>query len=157
MLRRGFVSLLGGGAAVRPLAALAQQAATPLIGFLSSRSEDNSRYVLAAFHKGLNEGGFVEGQNIAIDYRWAQGHYEQLPALATDLVNHGITLLVAVGGEPSALAAKTAALTIPIVFTTGGDPVKIGLVASSQPARRKCYRLQSDDDGTGGQATRTVE
>ena len=130
MLRRGFVSLLGGGAAVRPLAALAQQAATPLIGFLSSRSEDDSRYVLAAFHKGLNEGGFVEGQNIAIDYRWAQGHYEQLPALATDLVNHGITLLVAVGGEPSALAAKTAALTIPIVFTTGGDPVKIGLVAS---------------------------
>ena len=113
-----------------PLLAVGQSQAKPLIGFLSSRSENDSRYVLAAFLKGLNEGGFVEGQNITIEYRWAQGHYEQLPAHAADLVKRGVALLVAVGGEPSALAAKAATLTIPIVFTTGGDPVKIGLVTS---------------------------
>jgi putative tryptophan/tyrosine transport system substrate-binding protein len=93
MRRRALISFLGRATATWPLAALAQQAATPLIGFLSSRSENDSRYVLAAFLKGLNEGGFVEGQNITIEYRWAQGHYEQLPALATDLVNRGIALL----------------------------------------------------------------
>ncbi len=107
-----------------------QQAAMPLIGFLSSRSEKDSSYVLAAFRRGLNEGGFVEGQNIRILYRWAQGQYSRLPAMAADLMEHQIDILVAVGGEPAALAAKAAAPKIPIVFTTGGDPVKIGLVDS---------------------------
>ena len=130
MKRRKFSTLLAGSLLASPLPAVAQSQAKPLIGFLSSRSENDSRYVLAAFRKGLDEGGFVEGQNITIEYGWAQGHYEQLPALAAGLVKRGVALLVAVGGEPSALAAKAATPTIPIVFTTGGDPVKIGLVAS---------------------------
>jgi len=130
MKRRIFSALLAGPLLAWPLSIVGQSQAKPLIGFLSSRSENDSRYVLAAFRKGLDEGGFVDEQNITIEYRWAQGHYEQLPVLAADLVKLGVTLLVAVGGEPSALAAKAAAPTIPIVFTTGGDPVKIGLVAS---------------------------
>jgi putative tryptophan/tyrosine transport system substrate-binding protein len=130
MRRREFIVLLGGVTAVWPLAALAQQPGMPVIGFLSSRSPDESKRVLAAFHQGLSEAGFVEGTNIAIEYRWAFGEYEKLPALATDLVNRNVVVIAALGGDVSARAAEQATSTIPIVFGAATDAVKAGLVKS---------------------------
>jgi putative ABC transport system substrate-binding protein len=127
--RRGFILALG-GAAAWPLAARAQQSAMPVIGFMSSRSPEDSAHLVAAFRRGLGEGGFVEGQNVAIEFRWARGEYERLPALAAELVSSRVAVLVAVGGDPSPIAAKQATSTIPIVFGIGDDPVKIGLVDS---------------------------
>jgi putative ABC transport system substrate-binding protein len=130
--RREFITLLG-GAAAWPLAARAQQP-MPVIGFLSSRSPAESEGVVAAFRKGLRETGFVEGQNLAIAFRWAEGQYDRLPALAAELVSLRLALLFAAGGPPSAFAAKAATSTIPIVFSAVGDPVEIGLVRSlNQP------------------------
>ena len=129
MRRRDFLGVLGGATAGWPLVARARQL-PPLVGFLSSRSLADSSMLVAAFRKGLGEAGYFEGQNIAIEYRWAEGHYERLPSLAADLVQRGVAVMVTTGGEPSALAAKAATATIPIVFTTGGDPVKVGLVES---------------------------
>jgi len=117
-----------------PLAARAQQPAMPVIGFLNSQSAGSFSHLLAGFQQGMREAGFLEGRNIQIEYRWAEGRYEQLPALANDLARRGIAVLVATGGEPAALAAKGSTQTIPIVFLIGGDPVKMGLVASmNQP------------------------
>jgi putative tryptophan/tyrosine transport system substrate-binding protein len=128
MRRRDFITLLG-GATMWPLAARAQQPAMPVIGFMSTRSED-SRYLVDAFRRGLAESGFVEGQNVRIEFRWARGQYDRLPGMATDLLSRGVNVFAAVGGDPSSLAAKRATSTIPIVFMMGGDPVSAGLVDS---------------------------
>jgi putative ABC transport system substrate-binding protein len=133
MRRPDFITLLG-AAAVWPLEARAQQPAMPVVGWMSGRSPEDSIHLFAAFRDGLRETGFVEGQNISIEYRWALGQYDRLPALASDLVRLGVTVLVGVGGDVSAIAAKQATKTIPIVFGMGGDPIKAGLVNSFKKA-----------------------
>jgi putative tryptophan/tyrosine transport system substrate-binding protein len=127
--RREFIVGFG-VAALWPLAGRAQQPAMPVIGFLSSRSPDESAAVVAAFHQGLAESGCIAGQNVAIEYRWAEGRYDRLPALAVELVDLRVAAILAAGGPPSALAAKRATSTIPIVFSGADDPVSIGLVES---------------------------
>jgi ABC-type uncharacterized transport system substrate-binding protein len=129
MRRREFIAVLGGSAAVWPLAARAQQpSALPVVGFLSSRSPDSN--AVTAFHQGLKETGHIDGQNVAVEYRWAEGHYDRLPELATEFVGRSVAVIAAVGGEPTPQAAEGATRTIPIVFATASDPVGAGLVAS---------------------------
>ena len=130
MRRRDFIKIIAGSAAVWPLAVGAQQSAMPTIGFLSARSPEDTVQVLAAFHKGLSEGGFVSGRNVNLEFRWARGDYGRLPALAAELVQQRVTVLASTGGDASAHAAKNSTTTIPVVFNSGSDPVKAGLVQS---------------------------
>jgi len=127
--RREFITLMGGAAAC-PLAARAQQPATPVIGYLSARSREDTSHLIAAFQRGLAESDYIDGRNVTIEYRFALGQYDKLPAMANELVRLPVTVIATTGGEPSALAAKAATSIIPIVFAIGSDPVKQGLTAS---------------------------
>src|SRR5262245_62479673 len=129
MRRREFIAALGGGVAW-PLAARAQQAAMPVIGFLSSLTAGDRSRIVPPFARRLDEAGFADGRNVKIEYRFAEAQYERLPALAAELVRQQVTLIAAISGTPAALAAKAATTTIPIVFAIGFDPVQFGLVAS---------------------------
>ena len=130
MQRREFITLLGGVATASPIAALAQQPALPVIGLLSSVPFETRRAQIAAFHRGLKEAGYVEGQNVAIQYRSADNQFDRLPTLAADLVKQGVSVIVTIGGDTTARVAKSATTTIPVIFVSGNDAAKIGLVAS---------------------------
>jgi|tagenome__1003787_1003787.scaffolds.fasta_scaffold20987347_3 putative tryptophan/tyrosine transport system substrate-binding protein len=130
MKRRAFITLLGGMMAIRSLAARAQQVAKPVVGFLHSGSKLRSPHVIGFFRQGLNEAGFAEGSNVTVQYRFAEGKYDQLPAMVAEFVNGNVAVLAATGGVQTALAAKAANTSIPVVFANGSDPVQFGLVES---------------------------
>jgi putative ABC transport system substrate-binding protein len=127
MRRREFITLIGGAVAL-PLPARAQRPSMPVVGFISGRSPRDSESLAAAFRRGLTESGFIEGQNVAIEYRWAEYHNERLPAMVADLVRLKVAVIATIGGTPTVLAAKAATATTPIVFAMGSDPVTSGVV-----------------------------
>jgi putative ABC transport system substrate-binding protein len=156
MRRRQFITFAG-GAALWPLLARAEQAAVPVIGYLSARSPNESKHLLDAFRAGLQTLGYMEGRNIELRYRWAEGEYDRLPALAADLVREKVAVLVATGGEPSALAAKAATSAIPIGLFHRRRPGQNWFGREPQPARRKRDRRKSADHRAGSETTRIVE
>jgi len=130
MRRRDLIKGIAGSAIAWPLAARAQQPAMPVVGFLHSGLRAEYTHLVTGFQHGMEEAGYVGGQNVAIEYRWADGHYDRLPTLATELIQRHVTVIAALGGDPSVIAAKAATTSVPIVFASGTDPVKLGLVAS---------------------------
>src|SRR5262245_55144693 len=147
MRRRDFIKAAAASVVVwSTTMAGAQQPAMPVIGFMSARSPDDTVQVLNAFHKGLSEGGFVNGRNVTVEYRWAHGDYGRLPALAAELVQTGVNVLVATGGDASARAARDATTVIPVVFNSGSDPVKAGCVLSiSRPGSTRTGEVSSSE------------
>ena len=139
MRRRDFIKVIAASAAW-PLAARAQQAAMPVVGFLGSRSPDDSANLVAAFRAGLSETGFVESRNVILEFRWAEGHYDRLPMLSADLVAHQVAVIAAPGGIAAGLAARAATTKIPIIFLTGADPIQFGPGQEPQPARWQPHR-----------------
>ncbi len=150
--RREFIFTLGGAAAAWPLAARAEQSAIPIVGFLSTNQSAATPHFTTAFREGLAEAGFIDGKNVAIEFRFAEQRLERVPALAMDLVRRQVAVIFTSGGDVPAMVAKGATSTIPIVFVTGFDPVKSGTRRQPQPSKRQCYRRHSDSQSTERQA-----